>query len=101
MKKALWLGVVLLTSACAGSSGSSSLPDVTGVFAPPARILRADGTHVILFDESGNLKPSAAKAAAEKYCQGVGKTAQFESQGGYPLDCVSNQLPYCATYRCE
>ncbi len=100
MKKALWLGMALLTSACSNSSGSS-LPNATAIFTPEARILRSDGAHVILYNESGYLKPAAAQAAAEKYCRGQGKTAQFESQGGYPLDCVSNQLNYCATYICQ
>lgn len=92
MKKTLCLGVALLTSACSIMSN---------IGAQDVRILRADGTHVILFDENGNISTVAAKNAATKYCTYQGKTAEFESQGGYPLDCVSNQLKYCVTYVCQ
>jgi hypothetical protein len=93
MKKALCLGVVLLTCGC---STMSSLG------AQDSRILRADGQHVVLYDENGAIKPAAALDRATKYCKASsGKTAELESQGGAPLECISNQLRYCLTYICK
>jgi hypothetical protein len=92
VKKALVLSLVLLTGAC-------SLMSTVG--ASDVRILRADGTHVILYDENGAIKTSAAADAAAKYCKVSGKTAELESRGGTPLECVSSQLNYCLTYICQ
>ncbi len=92
MKTILVLAIALSISGCSVMSK---------VGAPEARILRADGTHVVLFDPNGNIKTEAASDAAGKYCSASGKTAELESQGGAPLDCVSNQLRYCLTYVCK
>jgi hypothetical protein len=92
MRKSMIVGLALLTSGCGFMST---------VGAPPARILRSDGEHVVLFDPNGEISMKAAETAANKYCAANGKTAEFERQGGPALDCVSNQLHYCVTYACK
>ena len=92
MKRVLFLGLVMLVGACSTMSQ---------VLAPEVRILRADGEHVVLYDENNNINKNAAEKTAGEYCGGLGKTSRFESQGGNSLSCVSNQLRYCLTYVCE
>lgn len=92
MKKTLVLSVALLTGGCSFMSS---------VGAPDVRVLRANGVHVVLYDPNGNIKTAVASDVAAKYCKSNGKTAEFESRGGEPLDCVSNQLNYCLTYTCK
>jgi hypothetical protein len=92
MRKVLLLSLVLLTGACSFMSR---------VGEPEARIIRQDGDHIVLYNSTGSIKPAAALVVARKYCAAVGKTAELESRGGTPYDCVSNQLGYCLTYVCK
>jgi hypothetical protein len=99
MKKALVLGVVLLTASCGGS-----------ILNPKSWNNMGDAPRVVAGDESGfvvyspiGLTPSNARAAADRYCKPIGKSSHYVHRGGLYHECESAQLnpPLCATYSCE
>ncbi|MDR3326418.1 MAG: hypothetical protein LBS66_03910 [Rhodospirillaceae bacterium] len=97
MKKAFILVFVLFTSGC---EDIEILKEISSTRGAMPRFLTGNENQATFYDANGIVRMNG-DITATKYCAKYRKIAEFKSQGGPDLDCVSLQTNYCLTYICK
>jgi hypothetical protein len=99
MKKWIVCGLAGFLTACQGVGGVNMPRIISGD--ADGFIVYQDGVGANWNGGGGGISKKKAGDVASYYCSQMGKTAELVSRGGALSECVSNQLDYCMTYRCD